>query len=677
VATVCLQLIWGHNSARKGQGNIGDWKSDDLGMESLNLLPREYPTGFSELLHSLIGTSSEKDVTLEDTLLKLQSLEDTLERSNGVATVCGADIGKLTAMLAMAMKNQIGSLRQRERQLVEERDVAIKSLEQETSKQEVLVEEIELLAREKRALAREQDAMAKKLKKLTHRRNVYAKKYRLAAAGKLVDQNCFSTEEQCWKHSRNIEKCEALLQRHELALQELQRLADEDEDCDCGDRSGVDSEGSGDSALPASDDANFYNQTDSDHDPGTSASFCNDGNDSTRHLKSLEPGGFQVFQSYRQFKEKVQSRQPPETHLIQDADPDSSIGVHHTKPIYDAKPGERLVVMTPEMERVIPQGGTCGLWKRRVAGQVAVIAHKLDSKQLQELFTELSSASCTIQLLEVGWTDLVEDGCVYLAEALKKNTTVEELNLHHCGINAEGAAVLSAALDCCQSVKVVRLNWNNIGSMGVTHLVPLLKRNCAVTSFELSWNDIDYQGAESLAVALAGNCSLTSLDLSNNYIGPQGACRLAEALIRNDNLSKLCLKGNGIGGKGGRAIFRAVKEKRSLKHLDLSDNDLGDETVSVFANVLLENKSGLTAIDLSGNDIRSPGACQIALGLKNNKTLSHLNLSENNIDDSGGIELASVLMGGCHLCCIGVHGNQLSREIIGFLKDVEKQEYAA
>jgi Ran GTPase-activating protein (RanGAP) involved in mRNA processing and transport len=51
---------------------------------------------------------------------------------------------------------------------------------------------------------------------------------------------------------------------------------------------------------------------------------------------------------------------------------------------------------------------------------------------------------------------LVEDGCVYLAEALKKNTTVEELNLHHCGINAEGAAVLSAALDCCQSVKVVR-----------------------------------------------------------------------------------------------------------------------------------------------------------------------------------------------------------------------------
>ena len=315
------------------------------------------------MLHSLMSRTSEKGVTLEEALLKLRSLEDTLEKNGGVDTVRGADLGKLTAMLTMAMKNQIGALRRRERQLMEERDTAIKSLEDETSKQEGLVEEIELLAKEKHALAREQETMTKKLKKLTHRRNVYAKKYRLAAAGKLVDGNNFSTEERCWRHSRNLEKCEALLKRHELALQELQRLADEDEDYECADRSGVDSEGSGDSALPASDEADFPDQTDSDHDPRTLTSFCDDGNDNTvfeQKLKSLgvtDSGGLQGLQSYRPFRKKGQGSEwlPAGAHLLQDTGGGSSITLDQTKTTRNSKPVERLS-KTKEMEGVIPLG---------------------------------------------------------------------------------------------------------------------------------------------------------------------------------------------------------------------------------------------------------------------------------------------------------------------------------
>ncbi|XP_062515191.1 uncharacterized protein LOC134190720 isoform X2 [Corticium candelabrum] len=682
VAVFCSQLIWGHRPTVEGRENMADRRrrgrtSRDLDQELL--LPWEYPTDVLELLMSCTST---KSITLEEALVKLRSLEETLERNGGVVTLRGADVRQLTALLTSATQNQIGALRRRERQLTDERDAAIKSLEEETSKQKDLVDEIELLAKEKHAISNEKEEMGRKLKKLKHRRNVYAKKFREAASGK-PEKVDLSRDKQAKRHSRNLEKCEELLVKHDLALQELQRLADEhvkEDNCliaeeHVTDPSGVDSETSGDSALPTSV-GDYAGQTQSEHLKGL-VTFSDDLGDcdssvSDRrcHLSNAEFGVFRALRNYQSFmtdRFAVTGGQDPDR---------ESVILNKTETAScDALPVQRLQKKKHQIrESILPLGFPTGWWKNDIYGQTVVTAHELDSQKLLELCVELMDASCTIQQLEVGWTDLREDGCIHLAQALKKNASLIGISLHHCEINPEGAAVLSAALDRCLCLRTLRLNWNNVGNEGVTHFVPLLKRNNQVTNLELCWNNIDSQGAECLAAALTGNCSLTSLDLSNNHIGPEGACRIAEALRQNSSLIELSLKGNGIGGEGARAILRAVRQQQHLQCINLSYNGFGDGTASVLANVLLDNKCGLTEIDISGNEIESPGVCQLALGLKANKTLTYLSLAENNIDDAGGIELAAVLRGGCHLKAIVISSNQLSVEVAGLLKDTERQQ---
>lgn len=284
--------------------------------------------GFSEVFKSLMSSTSEKGVTLEEAVIKLRALEEALERNGGEATLRGADVHQLTELLTAATRNQFGAFRRREQQLIQERDAAIKSLEDESSKQETLVEEIELLAKEKHAMAREQDGMIRKLNKLKHRRNVYAKKYRLAAAGKRDDVEGSSPEERSWRHSRNLERCEALLERHDIALQELQRLADEQ----CPDSSGVDSEGSGDSALPASEEADLPHPTQGDHLMAVT-SFSDDVKDGRvlnseerESLCAAESGVFHALQSYQSFmKGGDRLLSPAAKGTRQDADGESII----------------------------------------------------------------------------------------------------------------------------------------------------------------------------------------------------------------------------------------------------------------------------------------------------------------------------------------------------------------
>ncbi|HJD62793.1 MAG TPA: hypothetical protein LFW14_04430, partial [Rickettsia endosymbiont of Degeeriella rufa] len=82
--------------------------------------------------------------------------------------------------------------------------------------------------------------------------------------------------------------------------------------------------------------------------------------------------------------------------------------------------------------------------------------------------------------------------------------------------------------------------------------------------------------------------------------------------------------------QGITVITEALKASTQLKKLDFSGCDLGNQKISLLAEVLqLKN---LTHLCLNTNYIGTVGMNAIIKALKENTTITHIDLEQNNID---------------------------------------------
>lgn len=97
---------------------------------------------------------------------------------------------------------------------------------------------------------------------------------------------------------------------------------------------------------------------------------------------------------------------------------------------------------------------------------------------------------------------------------------------------------------------------------------------------------------------------------------------MAQVVRNNDALRELYLKWNQIKGEGGALLFCQLQENSSLKVLDLSWNSLG-----VGSGSRMSQNSTEALCDM----------------LRMNKTIIHMDLSNNNFSIKESIEVAGAL----------------------------------
>ena len=115
--------------------------------------------------------------------------------------------------------------------------------------------------------------------------------------------------------------------------------------------------------------------------------------------------------------------------------------------------------------------------------------------------------------------------------------------------------------------------------------------NRTLTHLDLSENDISDLGTEAICKALQSNNVLTHLILAGNKIGDSGAVALAEALKSPaTQLSHLSLVRCRITSLGVEILAGALETNRSLTNLNLSFNQISDTGAIQLAQPLLENK---------------------------------------------------------------------------------------
>ena len=233
-------------------------------------------------------------------------------------------------------------------------------------------------------------------------------------------------------------------------------------------------------------------------------------------------------------------------------------------------------------------------------------------------------------------------GAKALAEALKWNTTLEELDLSHNEIGNIGTEALTQAIGLNTTLKKLVLSENNVGVVETKALAEALNSNTILEELDLSENEIESIGTEALAQAIGSNTTLKKLVLSNNFVGDVGTKALAEALNSNTILEELDLLGNEIGNIGTEALAQAIGSNITLKKLDLSYNDVGDVGARALAEVLKCNTI-LEELDLSSNEISNGGSEALAQAIRSNTALKKLVLQSNGIGDAGAEALAQAI----------------------------------
>ena len=236
---------------------------------------------------------------------------------------------------------------------------------------------------------------------------------------------------------------------------------------------------------------------------------------------------------------------------------------------------------------------------------------------------------------------IATEGATALAEMLKENRTLQQLDISFNSIGQGGATALAEMLKENRTLRKLNVRYNSIGQGGATALAKMLKENRTLQQLDVSLNSIGQEGATALAEMLKENRTLQQLDVRVNSIGQGGATALAEMLKENRTLQQLDVRVNSIGQEGATALAEMLKENRTLQQLNVSRNSIGQRGATALAEMLKKNRT-LQQLDVSDNSIGQRGATALAEMLKENRTLQQLDVSDNSIGLEGITALARV-----------------------------------
>ena len=171
----------------------------------------------------------------------------------------------------------------------------------------------------------------------------------------------------------------------------------------------------------------------------------------------------------------------------------------------------------------------------------------------------------------------------------------------------------------------------------------IVKKQCRTLFFRE--HQLSSRGVQLLSDAVRQNRTLEGLYITDYNLGTHGAKVFAEALSGGNNgtVRLLCLGANRILDGGAIHLANMLVENRTLTHLYLSKNDVGDQGFQRLMEVLSTSNSTLQSLSLEWNQFGNDESLQLAISmLRINNTLSELNLESCKFSKSAVKELRAV-----------------------------------
>ena len=198
--------------------------------------------------------------------------------------------------------------------------------------------------------------------------------------------------------------------------------------------------------------------------------------------------------------------------------------------------------------------------------------------------------------------------------------------------------------------------------------------------FEMNATNLGPIAGDIICQIILNHPHIKAISLRENAVGNEGALAIATLLLQTPQIVSLDLASNSIQDEGARAIFYALESNKSLFQLILGSasglhrNSLGAKSCKELAEMLAANKV-LAELDLAMSEITVDLMMTITKGLKQNITLSSLNLANNNIQSRGCKRLFNALVH-THLSSLNISSNQIRDDVAPeFINYISKNKY--
>jgi hypothetical protein len=180
--------------------------------------------------------------------------------------------------------------------------------------------------------------------------------------------------------------------------------------------------------------------------------------------------------------------------------------------------------------------------------------------------------------------------------------------------------------------KEIDLSNNKLTDASMPALVAFLKkREMRVGHLNLACNSLWHQGLGALAGSAYALATLEALTLDNNHFGDYGIKLFCNALYTRPEacrLTALSLAQCHLTDAGGLHLTTMLKDNASITELNLDDNVIGD-AVSRDLGALLASNQTLVHLSLRGNHIGTQGVGALEEGARKHPTLLTLRLEHN------------------------------------------------
>ncbi|XP_052446373.1 NACHT, LRR and PYD domains-containing protein 12-like [Carassius gibelio] len=272
---------------------------------------------------------------------------------------------------------------------------------------------------------------------------------------------------------------------------------------------------------------------------------------------------------------------------------------------------------------------------------------KLGETRVNQITALLQDKHCKFNKLQLCDCGLTEESCTSFATVLISNPSLKELDMSNNNLQDSGVKKLQNGLKntkckleklrVLDSTKVLR----PIGSaMAPSSLISTMAHH------PTSSTKLPHQSSSALALAsaLRSNPShLIELDLTGNDPGESGVKEIDD-LLQDPNYSLKTLSLNNINftEEGCHILAAALNSNPSnLKELDLSMNKLGNSGIKIILTLFENVQCRLEKLKFKCISITGEGCATLASAINSN--LRELDLSENQLGNSGVTEISSVL----------------------------------
>ncbi|XP_041029878.1 NACHT, LRR and PYD domains-containing protein 3-like isoform X2 [Carcharodon carcharias] len=230
------------------------------------------------------------------------------------------------------------------------------------------------------------------------------------------------------------------------------------------------------------------------------------------------------------------------------------------------------------------------------------------------------------------------------------------LNIFHYLFESQNKALAQATVGSVETLRFRELRLTPIDCAVLSHVIGLCN---TVIHLNLQMCYIQYEGLQRL-VSVLHKCQ--DLRLGDNNLGDSGVKLLSAVLSNPDcKIQKLCLHCNALTDSCAMDLVSALGTNQSLTNLDLSDNNLGDSGMKRLSAALKNTDCKIERLSLYGNALTDSCAEDLASVLSINRSLTDLDLGWNNLGNSG-VKLLSVALRnpGCKMQKLHLYGNNLT-----------------